>query len=492
MYLIQVLWLAVQRRLSSNNSSSPRYSSSSSFHHVLVRNIHSPRSGSAANWIVRGMRRRLLLWVFCVLAFFTNIQLSVHDYHIHEQQPQQQVLSEAYSPQQTLQATSSNNNAAQTPNIPMEVLPTTNDNSKSNVTVIIDIVSIGTIRRPEAQDAQQQTFGQHPSVRTFYRITEQDDTDETCHTQLTMEHVHKIVNFCKHHVRVQAYPRLFHTSQSYWSVPTLLERQGANPPGWVCAQKRPMDGLFHALNDYYHHNISLPDYLFLMDDDTYIPNMPAVLETIVQHYPSRDQGGYAVAGCRYRFPTVPERFTYPHGGFGTLFTKPVLEKLNRPIVCQDDPTADRTSNDHFVTQVCQRLAENGIGEQNVFRDGMTLGEMMHHYVTDSKYEDIDTWELGFCMHSDWLTGYLINYYPLSLPASDSYVPSSSDTTHRLMAYQDHEKVRFVQLTEDSRKRLQGCLYESHKCTREAHFCHRMTAEQMVALHKESSSKTVEQ
>jgi len=49
-----------------------------------------------------------------------------------------------------------------------------------------------------------------------------------------------------------------------------------NTPGWLCAQKRPARGLIKAIRAYQtqgddneSHFTSLPDYLIIVDDDTY-------------------------------------------------------------------------------------------------------------------------------------------------------------------------------------------------------------------------------
>lgn len=60
----------------------------------------------------------------------------------------------------------------------------------------IDIISIGSLLKTEHQDAQERTFAQHPSVRNFIRITEMDDTDSSCFTELSAEQLDNIVDFC--------------------------------------------------------------------------------------------------------------------------------------------------------------------------------------------------------------------------------------------------------------------------------------------------------
>jgi len=61
----------------------------------------------------------------------------------------------------------------------------------------IDLLSIGSIMQKDIQDTQQATFGSHKAVRNFFRITEHNDTETDCHANLTMDHVSRIVGFCR-------------------------------------------------------------------------------------------------------------------------------------------------------------------------------------------------------------------------------------------------------------------------------------------------------
>ena len=110
----------------------------------------------------------------------------------------------------------------------------------------IDIISIGTIRRPEWQHAQQNTFVLHSSVRNFQRINELNDTDRDCSTRLTQQQFNRILQFCTRRDEQQS------------RIATLFgtERMDFNPKnatGWLCAQKRPIDGLYKTLQPYILH-----------------------------------------------------------------------------------------------------------------------------------------------------------------------------------------------------------------------------------------------
>jgi hypothetical protein len=56
-------------------------------------------------------------------------------------------------------------------------------------------------------------------------------------------------------------------------LPIDSEQKVLNPKnnaGWMCAQKRPVDGLFNVLQNYKDRAMDIPLYLFIIDDDTHI------------------------------------------------------------------------------------------------------------------------------------------------------------------------------------------------------------------------------
>jgi hypothetical protein len=55
----------------------------------------------------------------------------------------------------------------------------------TKTTMMIDILSIGSVMRPELQQAQRETFASHESIRHFFAVTEHNDTSEpSCHVDL--------------------------------------------------------------------------------------------------------------------------------------------------------------------------------------------------------------------------------------------------------------------------------------------------------------------
>jgi hypothetical protein len=103
-----------------------------------------------------------------------------------------------------------------------------------------------------------------------------------------------------------------------------------NPPGWMCAPKRPADGFYAVLSSYKDTGKPLPDYLFTMDDDTYI-NMNEVAPFLQTKYPAHK--ACAVAGCMIRSRMKEQNFTSPFGGFATILSRPAIENFQKPLFC---------------------------------------------------------------------------------------------------------------------------------------------------------------
>jgi hypothetical protein len=178
-----------------------------------------------------------------------------------------------------------------------------------------------------------------------------------------------------------------------------------NAIGWMCGQKRPYYGLVKAANHYkIRRKEGLPDWLIIADDDTYY-NM----EVFHESFRRRNASDFDVSvGCLIRLPAHTVRFSFPYGGFGSVVSRGSLEKLVRPIEC---PSSDDQA-------ICDRLQENIVGELRYFRNGMSLIDLIHAYVSTERYRDVDRWSTGFCMHSDWVLGYFVNFYNVSRHVED--------------------------------------------------------------------------
>ncbi|KAL7579666.1 hypothetical protein ACA910_021816 [Epithemia clementina (nom. ined.)] len=408
---------------------------------------------------------------------------------------------------------------------------------------IIDVLSVGCRLQHELQQAQQDTFGSHPSVRHFYRATEDDDTEQSCVATMNENRVWKLAKVCQQ--RPKPYPILDQLARHYFSPMTLVEK--SNPVGWLCAQKRPFDGFRRMITKYQYANAMehLPDYLLVVDDDTWV-NLYNVVPFLTQTYPS--QSAHVVAGCLMQTKAQVFNFTVAYGGYGFVFSKAALRNMLQPLRCPvlmmndtvtdtntsgsepplppSDDDGDDYSNDYFTKLACWRLQQNGIGELPLFRDGMSIADLMHAYVFDQPFEQAKRWNAaGFCMHSDWAWSYFVNFYHIAQPvASSHYVKNNNNNNQvddsssspltptppevlydRLEGYNHSVVHTWSPNTYRSQyDNLQQCLNgidlglhpksgsstdgNAH-CDETAHFCHRITPSHMRQLHAQSISQS---
>lgn len=307
----------------------------------------------------------------------------------------------------------------------------TSKGPRDNNLPTIDIISVGSETRPEYQKMQKATFGSHPSVRHFFAITEKDDVDQDCHDRLTMIDVLQISGFCGGLRRdIEHKHRLLFDFKNKFANPDWLQRTTKNPAGWMCAQKRPMAGFGKALETYRKYTnhtqqqqqqLDLPDFLVIMDDDTWY-NMEYVMKGLkeLQKEPSvlngRVGASFVVAGCLIRSKLKRFKWSFPFGGWGTIFSRGALEAMMQPLHCGDIISANNTamnmepyvesnnSTSDYSSLFCPKLAKNRVGELKTYRDGMSLVDLMYNYVMREPYLDHANWDVGFCMHSDWVWG----------------------------------------------------------------------------------------
>ena len=322
----------------------------------------------------------------------------------------------------------------------------------------IDIISIGTILKPELQQAQYETFGSHPTIRNYYRITELNDTDRTCSTNLTEKQFYTVQNFCNNKDAKREYTG---------KIVTLLHQDSgkssfrARNVGWLCAQKRPLDGLYNVLHPYQSSTSitaaknpnsdftiplldgtntrsipskqDLPKYIIIVDDDTYL-NMTYTVDMLHQHYRNYDEP-HILAGCLLRF-NQKVIYRFPFGGYGTIITRQVMEKLIRPIYCngngQPGASIFRLHNINdlwneivqrgFQRSVCRQLQQNLIGELTYFRDGMSVLDLMQKFSSSLLFTKVNDWVngTGYCFHSDHALAYFFGYYSIGVTDSMFY------------------------------------------------------------------------
>jgi len=89
---------------------------------------------------------------------------------------------------------------------------------------------------------------------------------------------------------------------------------------------------------------------------------------------------------------------------------------------------------------------------------------MYRYTTAEKYGDVSKWKTGFCMHSDWVIGYFVNYYNVSKHVVHPYY---KDVPHaRIESYKESEIYR----------KPSGFCKNDRVCKSGTELCHRVTPE----------------
>mmetsp|Transcript_3864 Transcript_3864/g.6378 ORF Transcript_3864/g.6378 Transcript_3864/m.6378 type:complete len:415 (-) Transcript_3864:217-1461(-) len=344
----------------------------------------------------------------------------------------------------------------------------------SSSSFTVDILSVASVNQQYLLHAQQTTFATHKSVRNFFNATETDDADPFCHANITFQHVDSVSKFCRkrHHGMS---PVLRYLSGQYARTPWLGKKK--NPTGWLCAQVRPYSGLMKVQLHYQRTGQELPDYLLIFDDDTYY-NM----EKFQMNFASFDSSIEKVyAGCLVRAPLHMVNFTFPFGGFGSILSKGALVRLFRRHQCpglgggnyiyiNDGSINDKESllTEDSSADFCSRLEQDNVGELKYFTNGMNLVELMYKYTNTEKYRDVNKWtrDSHFCMHSDWVLGYFVNYYNVSTHVTE---PKFKNVPHaRFESYKKSEIYR----------RGTGFCRNDARCEKDTDICHRATPEWM--------------
>ena len=138
---------------------------------------------------------------------------------------------------------------------------------------IIDVISIGCKSKEDYMRTQKQTWGLHPSIRNFWPITEMDDNNPYC---MYETHIMNHLNMCKRRLHNDSNFMRSVRDRLVWTEEQMLSSK--NPHGWLCAQRRVGAGLA-KVGKWYRDEILkrngnvtgvLPDYLLLIDNDTFI------------------------------------------------------------------------------------------------------------------------------------------------------------------------------------------------------------------------------
>lgn len=196
-----------------------------------------------------------------------------------------------------------------------------------------DILAIGSKTRLDYLEGQRETIGAHVSVRHFFGVTEDVDEDATCSTDMTSNDTLKVAKFChKKFWNKRTQMQMKFMRNHYASVKFLFGK--TNPTGWLCAQTRPIVALSKVvLSKYMSGEVSLPDYLVIVDDDTHL-NLP-LIQQYFQSDPDYFSNGAArtIAGCLVRKPVFQLHFTIAIGGLGLFFSKGTFKRCEGNIFC---------------------------------------------------------------------------------------------------------------------------------------------------------------
>lgn len=382
------------------------------------------------------------------------------------------------------------------------------NNEEQERKLVVDVMSSGSQTRLHFMDGQVKSWASHSYVRHFWGFSELDDIDPNCSETIGRPLYH--FRTCK---RVLPKPSDSALMKYFQRVYGSGTRQ--KPPGWLCAQTRfgqalgrvgaeyrkRIRQLYNGNNspssDIIHSAVSsvLPDYLFLVDDDTYLNvdiianDIHSELNTTIKTHNNTNQKlslsttpslfPRAYAGCASFDSRV--NITVPIGGLAVFLTKGSVLRLITPIFCNRTAENDddsKTFVDHlekelrqFQAQACQRIQQNILLERDRFVEGMSISDLSYELSKSAP---------DFCLNSDWLYGYLISYYYLSDPipffSKFSRVSNFSDGFH-LHPFRNSLK-KF-------RKQQGGCKLDSVEACmgleEKPFVCHYQTPESMLSV-----------
>ena len=116
----------------------------------------------------------------------------------------------------------------------------------------------------------------------------------------------------------------------------------------------------------------------------------------------------------------------------------------------------------------------------MFREGMTLIELIKALLTSQPYSEHRNWTTGFCFHSDWTLGYFANFYNIGSHVAD---PSYVDRPEARI-----ESFRESEIYGPKTDRLKACNFNTpEKCKVNSVVCHYQTPESMSRLYKSAKA-----
>ena len=377
----------------------------------------------------------------------------------------------------------------------------------------IDILVVSSKNSMELVQVQRETWASHSAIRHFFVSTEDDETQPKCRSQnnninnnnetttlLSDNDLRRYCRKCRTHqfwVDMKGSNQLTkYLKNQYASIQWIQKKK--NPQGWLCVQRRFVTS-FTSLVQLYSETKSLPDYLIVADDDTYV-NIHHIVKDMIMDplrrqrdddvvvFPSFDTP-VVTAGCRVRHPHQDIKLTFPYGGFGTFISKGSLYELIQPLHCNQTTTTTtmepkcqkllfhQNNNNGENTRLSYPLSAT-IGEGTYFKNGDSLNQIFFKYSRQVEY---------FCLHSDWFMGYMANFYNISQHTTGSlnnWFDNENENVQesRLYSFKD---------TEIYRRPTGQCRYSGESgginCNIKSTVCHRVTANEMKRLHSKLNS-----
>lgn len=331
--------------------------------------------------------------------------------------------------------------------------------------LVIDAVSVGTKFAVPQMEAQAATWASHKSMRYLFGMTEDDDADPLCHEAMTEDQYHKFFKTCI----TKQYPgsRIKGIRRQMPTINFMLRHNKTK--GWVCAQQRFAHAMGKVGRFYQRDEGPLPDYLFIQDDDTWfgMDGLTSFLATKASRTIP-----FVTAGCHVEWPFHIVNFSFPFGGFGMMLNRVSIERLIKPIYCQNQTA----STDAHTQKVCFRLQEDIASERMAFKEGMSISELMDRHAAMHPYRSYERWgDPGYCMCGDWVLGYYANYYELG----------SRENAHLDFVHIDKSiGYHYKEPTGECRNHgPEHCL-----SAKEPKSCHRMTPGAMAEMHARNASR----
>lgn len=318
-----------------------------------------------------------------------------------------------------IHSSTSNSKAPDNNHNPLSSEFITSDNimtANKSTTLQIDWLSVGSKTRPDLSQAHERLYGSTSRyIRHLLTANEDDDADLSCRKVLTVNDTLAIADFCQVRKKDANLP-----DGAKWVISDqfryMLLNVTRHPVGWLCAQRRFALALVKVLRQYQasgktlsdtNRSLIMPDYLMIVDDDTYY-NLPKFVKFLEGKNPEED---FMIPGVSYWLSFKP-RFRIYHGGYGLTMSRGAIHNALQPIYCHHDRTTPKNTTPAVPDEhlFCPRLRENWMGEYHVFRNGMTLMDLVHAYVTTwEPFSNFQNWTTGFCFHGDWVLTYFLAY-----------------------------------------------------------------------------------